>query len=120
MQHQDWLITLDMLPISELVYTKRFANDTEQSPLFWMLFDVYKIAPQYPLEMSKIGRIINEPSVSNYGVANWPSPYDIDMEPRFYNKSVRNDLMGLRIRCGLVVSIHAPYFPGQKETDVDG
>lgn len=105
MEHQDWLITLDMLPISDFVYTKRCANYTEQSSPFWALFDVYKIAPQYPLKISKLGRITNEPWVSNYSVANWPSQYDIVVEPRFYNKSARNDLMGLKIRCGLVVSI---------------
>lgn len=89
-----------MLPVSESVYTERHINMSDES-VDWILFDVYKIAPNFPLEISELGRISDEKSIADYDVA---TTY-MEVGSRFYNKSSRDDLKGLKIKCGLVVSI---------------
>lgn len=103
MEHLEWLHQLDMLPVSESVYGKQLMNAPEEkSSTEWQLYDVYKIAPQYPLAVSKLGRIFGE--TPDYEREHW-SPLDyMKVQPRFYNKSSRDDLQGLKLKCGLVVS----------------
>lgn len=103
MKHQEWLETLNMLPISHFVYTKRNMNMNDEI-VDWSLFDVYRVAPQFPLEIRKFGHIFNESTNADYTAATGsPSKY-IDVDKIFYNKSSRDDLKGLKIRCGLAVS----------------
>lgn len=105
MEHQNWLHQLDMLPGSESVYARRYKNTTnDASSIEWHLYDVYKIAPEYPLAIAKLGRVFDE-TTSSADKGKFRSPLDsMEVEARFYNKSSRDDLQGLKLKCGLVVS----------------
>lgn len=94
-----------MLPISDVKFAKSINN---KSNIDWILFDVYKIAPHYPLEVSIYGYVFNEHTVFN--IKN-PVYQTIEMQrvriaDKFLNKSLRDNLKGLKLTCGLVVCIH--------------
>lgn len=104
MEHLEWLQQLDMLPVSELVYGKQLINAPANASFAdWQLYDIYKIAPQYPLAVSTLGRVFGETPTPDYEREHW-SPLDyMKVQPSFYNKSSRDDLQGLKLKCGLVV-----------------
>lgn len=92
-----------MLPISEAMFAKKFPNNDQS--IDWILFDVYQIAPNYPLKVSTYGYIFRE-GASNY-TDNKPdgSSQHLQTTAQFLNKSIRDDLNGLQLVCGLVVGM---------------
>lgn len=101
--NQQWLSTLDMLPVSDAVYATPNSNET----IDWTLFDVYKIAPHFPLEISIFAYVFNSIEVEAKEGKNpleWARAR-ISVTAKFQSKSTRNDLKGLKLKCGLVVSI---------------
>lgn len=85
-----------MLPISEAIFAKKFHRSN--SDIDWILFDVYKIAPDYPLEVSVYGY--------TFDVSTMPFHGDrIEITEKFRSKSARDNLKGLTLTCGLVVCI---------------
>lgn len=97
-----------MLPISEAMFAKRFRN-TSNSNIDWILFDVYKIAPHYPLEVSIYGYVFNEKinEISNYQTTYFQR---LQVTDKFSSKSNRDNLKGLHLKCGLVVCIKNFFF----------
>lgn len=100
-----------MLPISEVMFAKTYKNDSEESnseeAIDWILYDVYKVAPRFPLQVSIYGYLFNEAAA-----LPWNNPEPISSEPqriritdKFLSKSARDDLQGLQIRCGYGVCI---------------
>lgn len=87
-----------------MIFVKRNSKDTMVK---WMLYDVYKIASKYPLQITLFGYIMFE---------NYLETVDFDstcsenrnarliMADKFLSKSTRDDLQGLTLSCGLVVS----------------
>lgn len=110
--HQQWLSKLDMLPISEAMFAKRFKSNSELL-IDWILFDVYKIAASFPLVVSVYGFIhSNKTGVfkgDEFPTSNQLTQNTIDQRiqitDKFQSKSVRDDLQGLKLKCGLVVCI---------------
>lgn len=93
-----------MGPISEVIFAKHWINSYNVE---WILFDVYKIALHYPLEVSKFGIVLAE--ISDTAV-EYQCPLDwlnqrLKIAKKFQSKSTRNDLKGLKLKCGLVVRI---------------
>lgn len=88
-----------MLPISNAIYAKNLTTDSN-SNIDWILFDVYKIAPDFPLEVSIYGHISTENQTSNNIV-----PERFKLADKFLSKSTRDDLKGLELTCGLGVCI---------------
>lgn len=95
-----------MLPISEAIFAKSYKN-TSDFNIDWILFDVYKIAPHYPLEVSTYGYIFNENIISDEENEVWQSftTQRFRLADKFLSKSTRDDLKGLKLKCGLVVCI---------------
>lgn len=96
-----------MLPLSEVKFAKSMSNDSASMFMDWILFDVYKIAPDFPLEVSVYGYVFNKNTIDYENLAK---PQDaiyerIKITDKFQSKSTRNDLMGLKLKCGLVVCI---------------
>lgn len=81
------------------MFAKRFRNNS------WILYDVYKIAPHFPLEISIYGYLFNENNTMNVENAIYQTAETqrIRISDKFSSKSVRNDLKGLKLRCGLGV-----------------
>lgn len=95
-----------MLPISESMFAKRFkAKANSKSIIDWILFDVYKIASNYPLELSVYGFIYNKSGAITNNNSTQNEIERIQITDKFQSKSVRDDLQGLKLKCGLVVCI---------------
>lgn len=101
---QEWLSTLDMLPISEAIYAKSYGNGSDLI-IDWILFDVYKIASDFPLEVSVYGYIFNENITIDEESEQSAITPRFRLADKFLSKSTRDDLRGLRLKCGLVVCI---------------
>lgn len=80
------LQTLDILPISEVLVGRCGASKC-------LLFDVYKIAADFPLEIALFGTINFVPSKDS----------EILVEPKFLSKLTRKNFRGFALRCILVV-----------------
>lgn len=77
-----------------MIYAKRDkVNSTE-----WNLLDIYKIAPDYPVNVSAFGKINGE-MLSDVRKSN-----DVQLLMPPTTVSRRGDLQGLILPCGLVVS----------------
>lgn len=105
MDDQAWLITLDMLPVSDVIYAIPNTNNKWNSTIDWIFFDIYKIAPNFPLEISIFAFIYNSNAVE---IDEYDCPWKwawqrVSVTPKFQSKSTRDDLKGLQLRCGLVV-----------------
>lgn len=94
MDRQQWLSALNMLPISESMFAKKFENIDTGSSINWVLFDIYKIAAHFPLEVSIYGYIFSE--------TEYPTQR-LQITDKFLSKSTRDDLKGLQLKCGLAV-----------------
>lgn len=105
MNYQNTLQTWDILPISEVIFAKRMSND---APVKWSLYDVYKIASTYPLQISLFGRLMLEhcaEAVHSESGCTENRNTRLILNEKFLKKSTRDDLQGLTLSCGLVVSI---------------
>lgn len=98
-----WLSTLDMLPISEAMFAKKFHNSN--SSVDWILFDVYKVASDFPLQVSTYGYIFNKSTNIDSNPTNLRDCDRLRTTDKFRSKSVRDDLQGLKLTCGKAVSI---------------
>lgn len=105
MDQQQWLTTLNMLPISETMFANKFEHFANEPNINWILFDVYKIAPNYPLEISTYGYIFKEPTINYTNNFTNDSTQRLQITTKFLSKSTRDDLKGLQLKCGLVVGI---------------
>lgn len=93
---------LGIFPISEVMFARK------QSPALntsykWVLFDIYKIAAGWPLQISRFAYIFNENNKANSEL----TPHrdnQLILSDKFVRKSTRLDLKGLALDCGLVVS----------------
>lgn len=98
------LDTLDIFPISEVIYAKRIRNETLVN---WLLYDVYKVAPNYPLQVSLFAHLMAEEYLEDDSL-NATCPMNrnarVILAEKFLRKSTRDDLQGLRIKCGRAVS----------------
>lgn len=95
--------------MSEAIFARRSDND---STVKWTLYDVYKIAPNYPLEISLFGHLLFENYMQTAGL-DPICPAEMNdnrliLTKKFLSKSTRDDLKGLTLTCGLVVSILQP------------
>lgn len=90
-----------MLPISEAMLAKDVRNNSDAN-IDWILFDVYKIAADFPLQVSVYGYIFDGYN-ENDVVAEDSKHERIKVTDKFRSKSTRDDLMGLKLKCGLVV-----------------
>lgn len=99
-----------MLPISEAMLAKSF-SDQSDGIIDWILFDVYKIAPDFPLDVSVYGYILKENNAANEinSIYQEPVAKRIRVTDKFQSKSTRDDLMGLKLKCGLVVCMQSDY-----------
>lgn len=89
-----------MLPISDVIFAKKL-HDTN-SGIDWILYDVYKIATDFPLEISTYGHIYD-----NEVATAIKFPYQrLKITEKFLSKSTRDDLKGLKLTCARVVCIH--------------
>lgn len=95
-----------MLPISEVIFAYRHVNSFDDN-IDWILYDVYKIASQFPLEMLMYGNIFNKFALNDRDqrCSADCTQNCIVIEKKFLNKSIRDDLKGLKLKCGLVVCI---------------
>lgn len=110
MDRQQWLSALNMLPISESIFVKKFQNIDTGSNINWILFDVYKIAADFPLEVSIYGYIFNE-TIINSTNNEHSTQQRLQITDKFLSKSTRDDLKGLQLKCGLAVCIHTQDAP---------
>lgn len=101
---QKWLNTLDMLLLSDAKFAKSVSNSSGSS-IDWILFDVYKVAPHFPLEISAYGYVFNRNTIANIknSIYQTAETARVRIADKFLSKSVRDDLKGLRLTCGLVV-----------------
>ncbi|XP_031620817.1 glutamate receptor ionotropic, delta-2-like isoform X2 [Contarinia nasturtii] len=98
-----------MLPISEAMFAKRFRNISDPA-IDWILFDIYKIAPHFPLEVSIYGHVFNKNTIINVNADNKMTKTQwIQVTDKFTSKSNRDDLMGLQLKCGLVIAYPERY-----------
>lgn len=97
---QEWLSTLDMLPISDAIFAKKY--DVANSGIDWILYDVYKIASDFPLEISTFGHILD----NEVNTAMKYESQRLRIANKFLSKSTRDDLKGLKLTCARVVCIH--------------
>lgn len=88
---RNFLNNLEILPVSEVILANRYvANNTNR----WMLLDFYKIAPDYPMNTLVYGQLKQEATTK-----------DLQVYVRQTTGSRRRNLEGLRMPCGLVVSV---------------
>lgn len=87
-----FLQPLDILPISQVLVIRC-------GTLKCLLFDVYKIASDFPLEISLFGSIDLRPSEDSR----------ILVEATFLKKLTRKNFRGLALRCVLVVRYQTPF-----------
>lgn len=97
---QKWLGTLDMLPISDAIFAKKY--HVANSGIDWILYDVYKIASDFPLEISTFGHILD----NEVNTAMEYESQRLRTANKFLSKSTRDDLKGLQLTCARVVCIH--------------
>lgn len=104
LMHHEWLTTLDMLPISDAKFAKSISNNSD-STIEWVLFDIYKVASHFPLEVATYGYILNNNTIINIQNPAYQTieTQRIRIADKFLSKSLRDDLKGLRLTCGLVV-----------------
>lgn len=104
---------LDILPVSELVYAKRYYNI---SHIKWLLYDVYRIASNYPLIISLLGTISEKDNIINNDTNENAECVDSDkilemmnvelkITDKFQSEVTRKDLQGVQLKCGFVVCI---------------
>lgn len=99
-----------MLPVSDAIYAMCFSNTMDNSTVAvidWILFDVYKIASHFPLEVSVFAFILNSTVVNAHEFddpVEW-AQQRVNVMAKFQSKSTRDNLQGLRLKCGLVVSV---------------
>lgn len=97
---------MGIFPISEVIFAKK---QSSESNLNWLLFDVYKVAENWPLEISIFARILNDHNVldSQCALSNYKNDKNglLQITNKFQKKSTRLDLKGLALDCGLVVSV---------------
>lgn len=87
-----------MLPISDVIFAKRY--NANACGIDWILYDVYKIAHDFPLEISTYGHII----WNNDDERAIKYPYQqLKITDKFLSKSTRDDLKGLKLTCARVV-----------------
>lgn len=101
---REWLKTLEMLPVSDAIYAMRFSN-TMADVVDWIFFDVYKIASHFPLEVSVFAFILSSTEVNAYEFddpVEW-AQQRVNITAKFQNKSTRDNLQGLKLKCGLAV-----------------
>lgn len=90
---------LDMLPISDVIFAKKNPN-ASSCGIDWILYDVYKIAHDFPLEISTYGHIMS----NNEAKEAIKYPYQqLKIMDKFLSKSTRDDLKGLKLTCARVV-----------------
>lgn len=104
MDKKQWLSTLDMLPVSEAMFAKKF-HDSNAS-IDWILYDVYKVAPDFPLQVSTYGYIFNASTNINSNPIDLRAGARLQTTDKFRSKSVRDDLQGLQLTCGKAVKRH--------------
>lgn len=81
------------------------SNDTRVK---WLLYDVYKVASSYPLQISLFGHILSESYLVTLDLDSSCSENRNErmvLTEKFLSKSTRDDLQGLTLSCGLVVSL---------------
>lgn len=95
-----------MLPISDVKFAKSFKNPSE-SAIDWIIFDIYKIASHFPLEVETYGHILNNNTIINIKNPTYQTTETqrVRIDDKFLSKSLRDDLKGLKLTCGLVVCI---------------
>lgn len=89
-----------MLPNSDVTFAKKFYNSN--SNIGWTLYDIYKIASDFPLEISTYAHILVDEATT-------PVKYTfqrLKIMDKFFSKSTRDDLKGLKLRCARVVCTH--------------
>lgn len=87
------LAALKLLAISDAIYALRRNSSTIQ----WKLFDVYQIAPDYPLEISLFADLFECNETGNYVLA---------VADKFStNRTPRDNLKGLKLTCGEAVKM---------------
>lgn len=88
---------LDILPNSEVVLVHFDAPENK-----WILYDVYKVAPNHPLKWSVLGWINDQTNGQNSCAQN-----ALRLNEEYESKTkARKNLQGLRLRCGSHVSLH--------------
>lgn len=94
-----------MLPISEAIFAKSYGN-VSNTDIDWILFDVYKIAPNFPLEVSIYGHVFAENILKDGENTTSQIVFSqrFKLADKFLSKSTRDDLKGLKLTCGLGVS----------------
>lgn len=95
-----------MLPISQVIFTQ-MKNDST-----WILYDVYKVAPHFPLEISVFGYILPRENALEFDIgcaAQQKYHSRVQVVDKFQSKSTRNDLKGLKLMCGLVIAYPEQY-----------
>lgn len=98
--YRNQLNQMGIFPISEVMFANK---QPPASNLSWLLFDVYKVAANFPLEISVYAKIFNDyEDLDNQWLNN--KNWLIEIADKFRNKSTRLDLKGLALDCGLVVS----------------
>lgn len=93
-----------MLPVSDAIYAMRYGP---AAVIGWILFDVYKIASQFSLEVSVFAFILSSIEVN---ALEFDDPVEwaqqrVNVMEKFQSKSTRDNLQGLKLKCGLVVSV---------------
>lgn len=88
-----------MLPISDVIFAKRLHN-ANFCDIDYILYDVYKISTDFPLEISAYGHIILNDEAANA----------IKIMDKFLRKSTRDDLKGLKLTCARVVCYICKFF----------
>lgn len=93
-----------MLPISNVIYAKRTNNTSEI--IEWILFEVYKVAPTFPLDISIFANVLKSNAVqANEYEQRWLWAWQrVNVTEKFQSKSTRDDLKGLKLTCGLAVN----------------
>lgn len=100
-----------MLPISDVIFAKKSQDSNSGDGgigigIEWILYDVYKIASDFPLEISTYGHIFDNE-------VNTPMKYAqqrLKITNKFLSKSTRDDLKGLKLTCARVVCVYIIFF----------
>lgn len=90
------ILSLEILTISEVILVKRMKTAE------WTFIDLYKIAPNFPFNISLFGTIQPERGEDRNSSA-------INLIARATSASRRKNMQGLVIPCGLAVSVKYYY-----------
>lgn len=101
------MATLKLWPISDVKYAINQTNGTEAQ---WKLFDIYKIGEDFSLEIFVFGFIVADDFTELIPKTVSTEEHRFRMTELFLSKSIRNDLKGLKLTCGLVASIQFEVF----------